>query len=160
MRQLAALLMAATILFSGTTALAGEGAAAGTVLGATIGALTFNNKNTGAAVGAGVGLLTGMIFDAEKKRIAREKARDVQTIRPRRETVTRAPAKTPVRMTLEEYRASKRAEQLRSSAQFSSGRAAQSSGTGHLIRERRVTTRLPDGTTKVVTTKIYDDPGW
>lgn len=162
MRLLAALIIAVTMLLGSTAAIAGSGAATGTILGATIGALTFNNKNTGAAVGAGVGLLVEAVADAEKRRIEQEKARAAQSVHPTRSTVKRTQPSGTERMSYKEYQASKRGAQYAPTrpAQYRSSYDNQTSGTARLVRERRVTTTLPDGSKKVVTTKIYDDPGW
>lgn len=152
MRIIGALVIAVTLLFGSTAAVAGDGAAVGTVLGATIGALTFNNKNTGAAVGAGVGLMAGMIVDAEKRRAERERAERVQAVRPTRTTMQRYKAPTSRQAALN------RGQTYERPAQYA--QPSRSSSTGHIVRERRVTTRLPDGRIKEVITKVYDDPGW
>lgn len=53
------------VLLTGCANKAQTGAGLGALAGATIGALTFNNKVSGAAIGAGTGLLLGYIAGNE-----------------------------------------------------------------------------------------------
>lgn len=65
MRYAIVLILALTLLPACKTTTAQNSAALGTLAGATIGALTFKNKITGAAVGGGAGMLVGYIVGNE-----------------------------------------------------------------------------------------------
>lgn len=65
MRYALLLILALTLLPACTTTRSQNSAALGTLAGATIGALTFKNKVSGAAIGAGAGMLVGYIVGNE-----------------------------------------------------------------------------------------------
>lgn len=65
MKHIATLILMISLLTACQTTTAQNGATLGTLAGATIGALTFKNKITGAAVGAGAGMLVGYIVGNE-----------------------------------------------------------------------------------------------
>lgn len=66
MRRTALVFVLMIALLTGCTAnQAQNGALLGSMAGATLGALTFNNKISGAAIGAGTGLLVGYIAGNE-----------------------------------------------------------------------------------------------
>jgi len=69
MRILIALLLTTVILAGCQTTKAQNAAMLGTLTGATIGALTFNNKNSGAAIGGGAGLLVGYLIGNEMEKM-------------------------------------------------------------------------------------------
>lgn len=69
-----------------------QGAVGGTLAGATIGALVSGDKLTGAAVGAGLGLLTGYIIGNEwDKSDQRQLQRTLENSRSGKTTVWRNP---------------------------------------------------------------------
>lgn len=65
MRNLIALVLMISLLTACKTTTAQNSAALGTLAGATLGALTFKNKASGAAIGAGAGMLVGYIVGNE-----------------------------------------------------------------------------------------------
>lgn len=65
MRYAIILILALSLLPACQTTKAQNAATLGTLAGATIGALTFKNKNSGAAIGAGAGMLVGYIIGNE-----------------------------------------------------------------------------------------------
>lgn len=69
MRTVIALTLTLFILAGCQSTKAQNGAMLGTLTGATIGALTFNNKNDGAAIGAGAGLLVGYLVGNEMEKM-------------------------------------------------------------------------------------------
>nr|WP_321259664.1 glycine zipper domain-containing protein [uncultured Pseudodesulfovibrio sp.] len=68
MRILIALTLMIALLTGCKTTTAQNAATLGTLAGATLGALTFNNKVSGAAIGAGTGLLVGYIVGNEMEK--------------------------------------------------------------------------------------------
>jgi len=68
MRVLIPLTLIIALLTGCTTTTAQNAATLGTLAGATLGALTFNNKVSGAAIGAGTGLLVGYIVGNEMEK--------------------------------------------------------------------------------------------
>jgi surface antigen len=65
LRPALALVLTLSILAGCTTTKAQNSAMLGTLAGSTLGALTFKNKVSGAAIGAGAGLLVGYIVGNE-----------------------------------------------------------------------------------------------
>lgn len=65
MRTFIAIILTMFILAGCTANRAQNAAVLGTLTGATIGALTFKNKNSGAAIGGGAGLLVGYLVGNE-----------------------------------------------------------------------------------------------
>jgi len=65
MKTIAALALTLSLLTACQTTSAQNSASIGTLVGATIGALTFKNKISGAAIGGGAGLLVGYIVGNE-----------------------------------------------------------------------------------------------
>lgn len=68
MRHLIAIILMLTLLTACKTTTAQNSAMLGTLAGATIGALTFKNKNSGAAIGGGAGMLVGYIVGNEMEK--------------------------------------------------------------------------------------------
>ncbi|BCS88629.1 glycine zipper domain-containing protein [Pseudodesulfovibrio sediminis] len=69
MRTLIALLLTVALMAGCQTTKAQNTAALGSLAGATVGALTFKNKISGAAIGAGAGLLVGYIVGNEMEKM-------------------------------------------------------------------------------------------
>lgn len=65
LRTALALILTLSVLAGCTTTKAQNSAMLGTLAGSTLGALTFKNKVSGAAIGAGAGLLVGYIVGNE-----------------------------------------------------------------------------------------------
>jgi len=65
MRTVIALILMLSLLTACQTTTAQNSAALGTLAGATLGALTFKNKISGAAIGGGAGMLVGYIIGNE-----------------------------------------------------------------------------------------------
>ncbi|GAB7022199.1 glycine zipper domain-containing protein [Salidesulfovibrio brasiliensis] len=65
MTRFITLILLATLLLPGCANKAQNAAGIGALVGSTIGALTFKNKVSGAAIGAGAGLLVGYIVGNE-----------------------------------------------------------------------------------------------
>lgn len=65
MKNLFALILMVSLLAACQTTKAQNSAMLGTLAGATVGALTFKNKVSGAAIGAGAGMLLGYIVGNE-----------------------------------------------------------------------------------------------
>jgi surface antigen len=65
MKIILALILTLSLLTACQTTSAQNSAAFGTLAGATLGALTFKNKVSGAAIGGGAGLLVGYIIGNE-----------------------------------------------------------------------------------------------
>ena len=81
MKRLIILSLVGTLLLGGCASNAQIGAGAGAMAVATIGALTFKNKMTGAALGAGAGLLLGYIAGNEADKLSdRDKKNVVGTL--------------------------------------------------------------------------------
>jgi len=68
MRTFIALILMISLLTACKTTTAQNSAMLGTLAGATIGALTFKNKNSGAAIGGGAGMLVGYIIGNEMEK--------------------------------------------------------------------------------------------
>ena len=68
MRTVIAFALMIALLTGCQTTKAQNAATLGTLAGATLGALTFNNKVSGAAIGAGTGLLVGYIVGNEMEK--------------------------------------------------------------------------------------------
>ncbi|WP_319541646.1 glycine zipper domain-containing protein [uncultured Pseudodesulfovibrio sp.] len=68
MRALIPLTLILALMTGCTTTTAQNAATLGTLAGATLGALTFKNKVSGAAIGAGTGLLVGYIVGNEMEK--------------------------------------------------------------------------------------------
>lgn len=68
MKTMIALLLAMIVLTGCQTTKAQNAAMLGTLAGATVGALTFKNKNSGAAIGGGAGMLVGYIIGNEMEK--------------------------------------------------------------------------------------------
>ena len=71
MRHLITLLLVISLLIGMAgckTTTAQNSAVLGTLAGATLGALTFKNKNSGAAIGGGAGMLVGYIIGNEMEK--------------------------------------------------------------------------------------------
>jgi surface antigen len=69
MRIFIVLLLSMFILAGCQTTKAQNAAMLGTLAGATVGALTFKNKNSGAAIGGGTGLLVGYLIGNEMEKM-------------------------------------------------------------------------------------------
>lgn len=81
MRTVIALTLTLFILAGCQTTKAQNAALIGTLAGATVGALTFKNKNSGAAIGAGTGLLVGYLVGNEMEKMdGYDKAQISQTL--------------------------------------------------------------------------------
>ncbi|QJB56233.1 glycine zipper domain-containing protein [Pseudodesulfovibrio sp. zrk46] len=65
MKNMIAIVMLLALLTACKTTTAQNAATLGTLAGATVGALTFKNKVSGAAIGAGAGMLVGYIVGNE-----------------------------------------------------------------------------------------------
>lgn len=68
MRNIIAIILMLSLLAACQTTKAQNAATLGTLAGATVGALTFKNKNSGAAIGAGAGMLVGYIIGNEMEK--------------------------------------------------------------------------------------------
>lgn len=153
MRHITALIIAITVLAGAQTARAEGGKALGTLAGATIGSLTFKNKISGAAIGAGVGLLVGAVVDSEMERHSH--GREYRGTRRQSERVVTV---------IEDHRGRGNAygKHRRHKARRHDRYRAHRRGHRHHprfsrqpVRERRVTTRHPSGKVRVVETTIY-----
>lgn len=156
MRHITALIIAITILAGAQTAQADSGKAIGTLAGATIGSLTFKNKISGAAIGAGVGLLVGTVVEHEMDRY--DSGRQHRTARRPVERVVTVVEERPPRHAYGKRRWHKshrrdRFRDHRRDHRFSDRRRHRAEHQP--IRERRVTTHHPNGKVRVVETTIY-----
>ena len=80
-RSAITLVLMLSLLAGCQTTQAGNAATLGTLAGATLGALTFKNKISGAAIGAGAGLLAGYIVGNEmEKSDQRQIANTLETV--------------------------------------------------------------------------------
>lgn len=150
MRHILALIIALTIFIGAGTAHAqNEGKAIGTLAGATIGSLTFKNKVSGAAIGAGVGLLVGAIVDSEVDRYNTREVRNYR--RAPKKTVTVIDERPADTVVIIKERAPKRVVKKHRKRHNRHYR----DDYRRPIREKVVTTYLPNGRTKVVSTAIY-----
>ncbi len=68
MKNVIAIVLLLTLLTACKTTTAQNAATLGTLAGATVGALTFKNKVSGAAIGAGAGMLVGYIVGNEMEK--------------------------------------------------------------------------------------------
>ena len=133
-------LMLSTFLLAGCqTTQAQNAATLGTLAGATVGALTFKNKISGAAIGAGAGLLVGYIVGNEMdKSDQRQMANTLETV----------PSGHAAQWTNPDTRTTYQAIP-QPARQYSDGRV-----------ERDVTVRMQmaDGSTQTVYAKAYRQP--
>jgi hypothetical protein len=70
-------LLCLSLVMGGCASQAQSGAGLGALAGATIGALTFKNKISGAALGAGTGLLIGYMFGNERDKFTMSERRSL-----------------------------------------------------------------------------------
>lgn len=139
LRTAIALMLSVFVLAGCQTTKAQNAATLGTLAGATVGALTFKNKISGAAIGAGAGMLVGYIVGNEMdKTDQRQVASTLETV----------PSGRTVQWTNPDTRTTYQAipEPAR---QHSDGRI-----------ERDVTLRMQmaDGSTQTVYAKAYRQP--
>lgn len=88
MRTFIALTLTVFILAGCQTTKAQNSAMLGTLAGATIGALTFKNKNSGAAIGGGAGMLVGYIIGNEMEKYDQQQVASVLESTPSGQTST------------------------------------------------------------------------
>ena len=155
MRHIIALIIAITIFTGAQTANAEGGKTIGTLAGATIGSLTFKNKISGAAIGAGVGLLVGAIVDSEMDRYSRQEVRQVRNRPAPRRTVTVIEERPVERVIVIKERPAKRVVKKHHRKNHRKNYRNKHRFERRPIRERTVKTRLPNGRVKVVQTTIY-----
>ncbi len=82
MRYAIVLILALTLLPACQTTTAQKSAGLGTLAGATLGALTFKNKVSGAAIGAGAGMLVGYIVGNEMDKYDQTQVSNVMETMP------------------------------------------------------------------------------
>ncbi len=81
MKNVLAIILMISMLAACQTTQAQNSAAFGTLAGATLGALTFKNKVSGAAIGAGAGMLVGYIVGNEMEKYDKQQvAQTLETV--------------------------------------------------------------------------------
>lgn len=140
MRYVIALLLTLALMTGCKTTQAQNAATLGTLAGATVGALTFKNKVSGAAIGAGAGMLVGYIVGNEMEKSDEAQVSNVletmpsgrttEWVNPDTRTHYEAIPEPPIR-----HR-----------------------DTGRIERDVTIKARMADGTTQTVYAKAYRLP--
>ncbi|SOB59147.1 conserved exported protein of unknown function [Pseudodesulfovibrio profundus] len=139
MRTIAALLIMITVLAGCQTTKAQNSAMFGSLAGATLGALTFNNKVSGAAIGAGSGLLVGYIIGNEMEKYDQQQVGRTLEYTPSGQTTTWVNPDTRTR-----YEATPAPVR-----QYDSGR---------IERDVTLRARMADGNMETIYAKAYRQP--
>lgn len=142
MKNIIALVLMLSLLAACQTTKAQNAAMLGTLAGATVGALTFKNKNSGAAIGAGAGMLVGYIVGNEMEKYD---AYDQAQLNNTLETMPSGQAHTwtnPDSYT--QYQAIPEPPRQRND--------------GRIVRDVTMRMRMPDGTMQTVYAKAYRQP--
>lgn len=139
MRYVIALLLTLTLLPACTTTRAQNSAALGTLAGATLGALTFKNKISGAAIGGGAGMLVGYIVGNEMDKYDRAQVSNAMETTPSGYTTTWTNPDTRTR-----YEAIPE--------------PARETRDGRIERDVTLRARMPNGEYETVYAKAYRQP--
>ncbi|WP_319469597.1 glycine zipper domain-containing protein [uncultured Pseudodesulfovibrio sp.] len=139
MKNLLALILMISMLAACQTTQARNSAAIGTLAGATLGALTFKNKISGAAIGAGAGMLVGYIVGNEMDKYDRTQVSSALENAPSGQTVAWRNPDTHTR-----YEATPR--------------PARRHSDGRIERDVTLRARMPNGEMETVYAKAYRQP--
>ncbi|MCJ2165688.1 MULTISPECIES: glycine zipper domain-containing protein [unclassified Pseudodesulfovibrio] len=142
MRTAIVLVMMISLLTGCQTTQAQNGAALGTLAGATLGALTFKNKISGAAIGAGAGMLVGYIAGNEMDKYDAYDERQIHN------TLETAPSGHATRWVNPD-----------SHVQYQAiPEPPRQYGNGRVERDVTLKARMADGSTQTVYAKAYRQP--
>lgn len=139
MRYAIVLILALSLMPACTTTTAQNSAALGTLAGATLGALTFKNKVSGAAIGGGAGMLVGYIVGNEMDKYDKAQVSNAMETTPSGYTTTWTNPDTQTR-----YEAIPE--------------PARTYEDGRIERDVTLRARMPNGEFETVYAKAYRQP--